>query len=92
MTCQQAAIAGQRRGLAWVLWTPQDCAGGPSLSPRSFGHTGFTGTSLWIDPERELLVVALTNRVHNGREDLAGIQAFRPRLHDLVVEAVRELA
>jgi CubicO group peptidase (beta-lactamase class C family) len=92
MTCQQAAIAGQRRGLAWVLWTPKDCAGGPSFSPRSFGHTGFTGTSLWIDPERELLVVALTNRVHNGREDLAGIQAFRPRLHDLVVEAVWELA
>jgi CubicO group peptidase (beta-lactamase class C family) len=92
MTRQQAAIAGQRRGLAWVLWTPQDCAGGASFGPRSFGHTGFTGTSLWIDPEQELLVVTLTNRVYNRREDLAGIQAFRPRLHEMVVEAIRSPA
>jgi CubicO group peptidase (beta-lactamase class C family) len=92
MIRQQVAIAGQRRGLAWVLWTPQDCAGGPSFGPQSFGHTGFTGTSLWIDPEQELLVVALTNRVYNGREDLAGIQAFRPRLHEMAVEALRSPA
>jgi CubicO group peptidase (beta-lactamase class C family) len=89
MTRQQVAIAGQRRGLGWVLWTPQDCACGSVFGPHSFGHTGFTGTSLWIDPDCDLLVVALTNRVYNGRENLAGIQAFRPRLHELVVEAIR---
>jgi hypothetical protein len=37
------------------------------MSPRAFGHTGFTGTSLWIDPERDLFVVLLTNRVHAAR-------------------------
>jgi CubicO group peptidase (beta-lactamase class C family) len=92
MIRQQVSIAGQRRGLAWVLWTPLDCAGGPAFGPRSFGHTGFTGTSMWIDPDQELLVVALTNRVYNGREDLTGIRDFRPRLHEIVVEAIRSSA
>lgn len=89
MTRQQAAMQGQRRGLCWVLWTPQDCACGASFGLHSFGHTGFTGTSLWIDPEQKLLVVALTNRSYNGREILAGIQAFRPRLHEIIFEAIQ---
>lgn len=78
---------GLRRGLAWVLWTP-DCAGGQLFSPASFGHTGFTGTSLWIDPLRELMVVLLTNRVYYGRQAVE-IMQFRPYLHDLVVEAIQ---
>jgi CubicO group peptidase (beta-lactamase class C family) len=51
------------------------------------GHTGFTGTSLWIDPDRELIVVLLTNRVH-PRRDNESIRQFRPRLHDRVVEVL----
>ena len=90
MRREQVALGGQRRGLAWVLWTAQECACGSSFSPLSFGHTGFTGTSLWIDPEQELIVVALTNRVYNGRNDLASIQAFRPRLHEMASAAIRE--
>lgn len=92
MTRQQAAMRDQRRGLAWVLWTPQNCTCGIAFGPHSFGHTGFTGTSLWIDPEQELLVVALTNRVYNGREDLTRIQSFRPRLHEMVFEAIQSQA
>jgi len=90
MTMEQTALDGQRRGLAWVLWTPQNCTCGGAFGPRSFGHTGFTGTSLWVDPERDLLVVALTNRVYHGR-DPAAISQFRPRLHDLVVNALQAI-
>ena len=48
---------------------PGYTAAGSLLSPRSFGHTGFTGTSMWMDPERELYVILLTNRVHPTREN-----------------------
>jgi beta-N-acetylhexosaminidase len=53
-----------------------------ALSHRAFGHTGFTGTSLWIDPDRDLFVVLLTNRVNPTREG-SGIQALRRQLHAL---------
>ncbi|MCA8969436.1 MAG: beta-lactamase family protein [Planctomycetes bacterium] len=57
---------------------------GSSLSPNSVGHTGFTGTSFWIDRTRDLVVVCLTNRVHPSRNE-PRINAFRRNLHDLVV-------
>ena len=50
------------------------------FSLASFGHTGFTGTSLWCDPERDLCVALLTNRVYPGR-DATGIVALRPLVH-----------
>ena len=84
---EQVALGGSRRGLGWVLQTEQDCACGSLFGRGSFGHTGFTGTSLWIDPDRKLLVAALTNRVYYGR-DPDGILAFRPRVHDAVVQAL----
>jgi len=89
MTRQQVQGEGLRRGLAWVLWTPEGCSCGSRFGPNSFGHTGFTGTSLWIDPQRELLVVALTNRVYHGR-DQRNIAAFRPRLHDLIASIITQ--
>ena len=49
MTREQAAWGGLRRGLAFVLPTPQACSCGLRFSQSSFGHTGFTGTSLWVD-------------------------------------------
>lgn len=58
---------------------------GRFFSPQSLGHTGFTGTSLWTDPERELIVVLLTNRVFMGEADRR-IKSFRPLLHDAVAE------
>ena len=58
---------------------------GARLGPRSFGHLGFTGTSLWIDPDAEVVVALLTNRVCPTRENVA-IRAARPRLHDALFD------
>jgi len=55
------------------------------MSATAIGHTGFTGTSLWIDWERDLYIVLLTNRVYGGRENTQ-IQQIRPRFHDAVVQ------
>jgi CubicO group peptidase (beta-lactamase class C family) len=54
------------------------------MSPAAFGHTGFTGTSLWIDPARGAYVVLLTNRVYPTRTNQA-IQSVRRRVHDAVM-------
>ena len=56
-----------RRGLGFALWSPDPEASNHPLGERSFGHTGFTGTSLWIDPDRSLVLACLTNRVYYGR-------------------------
>jgi len=58
---------------------------GRYLSKNTYGHTGFTGTSLWIDPERELFVLLLTNRVHPTRTN-DKIRQVRPALHDSIIE------
>jgi serine-type D-Ala-D-Ala carboxypeptidase len=77
---------GSSRGLGWD--TPsQPSSSGRYLSPQSFGHLGFTGTSLWIDPVAELEVVLLSNRVHPTRQDTR-IQQFRPLIHDVVYETI----
>lgn len=82
----QAEDGLTRRGLGFALWSSDPEASGHPFSPLAFGHTGFTGTSLWIDPRRELLVACLTNRVYYGR-DPQGITAFRVALHQAVVAA-----
>jgi CubicO group peptidase (beta-lactamase class C family) len=72
------------RGLGWRLPERADDPGGV-LGPRAFGHTGFTGTSLWIDPVRELVIVLLTNRLHpTARPE---IEAIRPAFHAAVAAA-----
>ena len=58
---------------------------GTRLSPLAFGHVGFTGTSLWIDPDSGVYVVLLTNRVHPTPDNDA-IKRVRPALHDAVME------
>jgi CubicO group peptidase (beta-lactamase class C family) len=58
---------------------------GTRLSSSSIGHTGFTGTSVWIDRERDLYIVLLTNRVHPSREPNL-LKAIRPRFHDAVID------
>ena len=57
---------GNPRGLGWVLGWP-GCSGGDLSSPGAFGHTGFTGTSLWVEPARGYALALLTNRVHPTR-------------------------
>jgi CubicO group peptidase (beta-lactamase class C family) len=74
------------RALGWdTMLATSSC--GTKMSPSGFGHTGFTGTTLWIDPQRAIYVVFLTNRVHPSRDNTA-IQSIRPALHDAVMEAV----
>jgi serine-type D-Ala-D-Ala carboxypeptidase len=63
-----------RRGLGWALKTNDENSCGPLMSAESFGHTGFTGTSIWCDPERDASVVLLTNAVHYGRSDIRPIR------------------
>ena len=60
---------------------------GTRMSARAFGHTGFTGTSLWIDPERAIYVVLLTNRVYPDRKNDA-ISRIRPAVHDAVMASL----
>ncbi len=80
-------VPASSRALGWDTMLPSSSCG-TRLSPRAFGHTGFTGTSLWIDPEREIYVVLLTNRVHPTRHNDA-IKEVRPALHDAIVEDVQ---
>lgn len=65
--------------------SPQGSSAGDRLSPRSFGHLGFTGTSLWLDPDAQVVVALLTNRVCPTREHLA-IRAARPWAHDALFD------
>jgi CubicO group peptidase (beta-lactamase class C family) len=64
-----------RRGLGWALKTTNENSCGTLLSHESFGHTGFTGTSAWADPTRDISVVLLTNGVYYGRSDLRDLRA-----------------
>lgn len=79
-------IADSARALGWDVPT-ENSSSGHYFSPHSFGHTGFTGTSLWIDPQRELFVILLTNRINPTRTN-EKIRMVRPALHDAVFEAL----
>lgn len=78
---------GTRRGLGFALWLPDPEASSNPFSQHAFGHTGFTGTCLWMDPERDLVVALLTNEVYNGRQN-RGIAGLRVSVHQAIVEAV----
>jgi CubicO group peptidase (beta-lactamase class C family) len=83
---RDATVPGSSRALGWDTMLPTSSCGS-RLSARAFGHTGFTGTSLWIDPERNLYVVLLTNRVYPTRTN-DRIRQVRPAFHDAVVEGL----
>ena len=85
---RQGLPAGSTRALGWD--TPADSgysSAGAKLSRRSFGHTGFTGTSMWMDPERDCFIVLLTNRVNPTRANTI-ILRVRSRVADLVTDAL----
>ena len=73
-----------RRGLGFMLKHP-DSSAGAFMSERAFGHTGFTGTSLWVDPARDFFAVLLTNRVHPSRTTFEGMQQLRREFHDALL-------
>ncbi|MDZ7269722.1 MAG: serine hydrolase [candidate division KSB1 bacterium] len=85
-TARQEVVPGSSRALGWDTADGQNSAG-TLMRHKAYGHTGFTGTSLWTDPERGLIVVLLSNRVHPTRENRR-ILSFRPQLHDAVVRAI----
>lgn len=82
---QKSEVPGSTRSLGFDTPSPRASQAGGLFGPRTVGQLGFTGTSLWIDPDRELIVVLLTNRVHPTRENGA-IKQFRPVLHERVAE------
>ncbi|MCG2738340.1 MAG: beta-lactamase family protein [Candidatus Methanoperedenaceae archaeon] len=62
---------------------------GQHFSENSYGHTGFTGTSIWIDPEKDLIGILLTNRVHPTRENRK-LYEFRYKIYNLLQESVKD--
>jgi len=79
-------LSNGTRTLGWAVPT-EGGSSGHFFSPHSFGHTGFTGTSIWIDPDRQVFVVFLTNRVNPTRENHK-IAEVRPALHDAIMQAL----
>jgi CubicO group peptidase (beta-lactamase class C family) len=87
-TCRELAPPGTSRALGWD--TPSaPSQSGKHFGPRSFGHLGYTGTSLWIDLDRQLSITLLTNRAWPDCANQA-IRQVRPRFHDAVVDALHE--
>jgi CubicO group peptidase (beta-lactamase class C family) len=81
-----AAFAG--RGLGWDLDSDFSTNSGDLFGPASYGHTGYTGTSLWVDPETRTFVIFLTNRVHP--DDTGDVATWRSRVANVVAAAIRE--
>ncbi|NOV02144.1 serine hydrolase domain-containing protein [Paenibacillus planticolens] len=79
-------MASANRGLGWVRKGDAWDASGDLFSPQSYGHTGFTGTSVWLDPERSVFAVLLTNRVHFGREK--SVVRLRDCFHNAVAASI----
>jgi CubicO group peptidase (beta-lactamase class C family) len=87
----QRTFTTSRRGLGWDKPTPSDPSGPTSLyaSPKTFGHTGFTGTCIWVDPEFNLVYVFLSNRVHPDMTNNKLINAnIRSRVQDVIYESI----
>ena len=80
----------ESRSLAWQLATTKASSAGLDLPPDSFGHSGFTGTSLWIDAEHRRVFILLTNRTHAHQLPFANINAVRRQFHSLAVAALNK--
>jgi CubicO group peptidase (beta-lactamase class C family) len=87
-TMREANPPQTSRALGWDTPSPEGSSSGRLFSPHSAGHLGYAGTSLWIDFERRVAVVLLTNRCWPSRENNA-IRTVRPQFHDAVMSALR---
>lgn len=76
------------RSFGFQLASTKDSTAGSHLSPQSFGHLGFTGTSLWLDPIKQAIFILLTNRTHDRELPFVNINSVRRRFHDLACEAL----
>ena len=84
---RQDIVRGSSWALGWDTPSPDISTSGHYFSKKSAGHLGYTGTSIWIDLEREIEIILLTNRVHPTRENRS-IAKFRPEIHDLVMKEI----
>ena len=84
---RQDRVKGSTWALGWDTPSPKGSSSGHFFSKKSVGHLGFTGTSVWMDLEKEVIVVLLTNRIHPTRDNVK-IREFRPKLHDMVMKAL----
>ena len=82
-------VEGSTRALGWDTPSEENSLYGNYTSKEAFGHTGFTGTSILIDPGNDAIVILLTNRVHPTRENYK-IRAFRPEFHNTVMKILRQ--
>ena len=78
---------GDARSIGWMLAATPDCSAGLRLPLDAFGHTGFTGTSIWIDANKERIFILLTNRIHPQVRDF-GMKEARQKFHNLAVVAL----
>jgi CubicO group peptidase (beta-lactamase class C family) len=78
----------EARSIGWQLAATKDSTAGHAMPPDSFGHTGFTGTSCWIDPHRDRVYILLTNRTHGHALPFVNINSIRRQFHTLAVEAL----
>ncbi|MGZ8843067.1 MAG: serine hydrolase domain-containing protein, partial [Pyrinomonadaceae bacterium] len=78
----------EARSFAWQLAATKESTAGPALPPDAFGHTGFTGTSCWVDAERQRVFILLTNRTHKRALPFANINSVRREFHALAVNAL----
>jgi serine-type D-Ala-D-Ala carboxypeptidase len=83
--------SGSTWALGWDTPSLEYSSSGQHFSPAAVGHLGFTGTSIWIEPQREIVISLLTNRVHPRRDNQA-IRDLRPRIHNLVMQALGDSA
>jgi len=82
--CRHAYFSG--RGYGWDLNSAYSSSGGDLFGPYSFGHTGYTGTSLWIDPETQIYVILLTNRVHP--DDQGSVVSLRSKIANIAASSL----
>ncbi|KAA3620064.1 MAG: class A beta-lactamase-related serine hydrolase [Calditrichaeota bacterium] len=81
---KQKTVKKSTRALGWDTRSKKGSTSGDLMSMFAFGHTGFTGTSVWVDPANDLFIILLTNRVHPTRKNRRVVK-FRPQLHNLIM-------
>ncbi|MEJ7701748.1 MAG: serine hydrolase [Pyrinomonadaceae bacterium] len=78
----------EARSISFQLAETKDSTASDALSKNSFGHLGFTGTSLWIEPEKRRIFILLTNRTHARELPFANINVARRRFHELAAQVL----
>ena len=87
---RKAGDGESTRALGWDTKSPEHSTAGNYFSARSFGHTGFTGTSLWVDPGLDLFVVLLTSRTNPTRDNSKHVP-LRRAVHDAAAQAITDM-